>query len=143
VVPPIGDLRFTFPKSQIAPKFPQSCPKVSPKFPQSCPKVPKDSPKIAKTIALKIAQKSIPIIDLYFQEFHTRCHRLVICDLLFHKKSPKMVKNITLAIMRPIHTQIQFVHKWIFMRLLLDKKIVYTCMFMFRKQAKVSIDQGD
>ena len=75
---------------------------------------------------------------LYFQEFPTQCHRLVICDLLCHKKSLQMAKNIMLAIMRPIHIQIQFVHKWIFMRLLLDKKIVYTCMFMFRKQEKVS-----
>ena len=80
----------------------------------------------------------LKIFHFYFQEFHTRSHRLVICDLLFHKKLPQMVKNIMLAIMRPIHTQTQFVHKWIFMRLLLDKKIAYTCMFMFRKQEKVS-----
>ena len=75
---------------------------------------------------------------LYFQEFPTQCHRLVICDLLCHKKSLQMAKNIMLAIMRPIHIQIQFVHKWIFMRLLLDKKIAYTCMFMSRKEDKVS-----
>ena len=63
--------------------------------------------KIAPKLPPKSAIKSIPKIKFYFQEFHTRFHRLVICDLLFHKKLLQMVQNIKLALMRPIHTVTQ------------------------------------